>query len=211
MSFKELKILPTTVYEFDIPDDCWEKIIKTISEHCPKNFVKRENQEHYGSHSRGISLHKDKNWKFLVEYIEKNLEEVKKNVGFENLEKLKVSLMWINKSETLEWHHKHVHPWSVISGIIYIQGLSGKTWFSRESEYACSFPALLPIAEDEKKHNIYKHEFKEKTMILFPSNLEHSVDENFEKLSRRTISFNSFPSGQVGLTDSLAGIYLDVL
>ena len=51
----------------------------------------------------------------------------------------------------------------------------------------------------------------QKTMILFPSNLEHSVDENFEKLSRITISFNSFPSGQVGLTDSLAGIYLDVL
>lgn len=212
MTFKKLKILPTTIYEFELPDDCWKELLKKTSEECLENFLKRANTDYYGSSTKGtLSLHQDKNWKFLVDCIEKNLEEVKKDIGFQDLEKLKVSLMWLNKSETHEWHHAHKHPWSVVSGIIYIQGLSGRTWFSRESEYAFNFPMESFISPEEEKQNIYKHEFKEKTMILFPSNLIHSVDENVNKLPRITISFNSFPAGKIGCADKLTGVYLDVL
>jgi len=211
-TFNKLKILPTTIYEFQLPDDCWEKLIEKIRKINPESLHRRDDKPHYGFSGSGIaSLHRESEWHFLIDYIEKKLEEVKADIGFETIEKLKVSLMWANKSEMFEWHHAHEHPWSIISGIIYIQGFAGKTWFSRKSEYGLDFPVPLHISNAEEKQNIYKHEFKERTMVLFPSSLRHSVDENSTSLPRITISFNTFPAGSVGDVEKLAGIYLDVL
>jgi hypothetical protein len=46
-------------------------------------------------------------------------------------------------------------------------------------------------------------------MIIFPSSMIHSVDENMNKEeSRITISFNSFFNGTVGNPNKLAGFNL---
>jgi hypothetical protein len=49
-------------------------------------------------------------------------------------------------------------------------------------------------------------------LVLFPSHLYHSVDEHMiEDHPRYSLSFNTFPSGQIGNFAALAGLNLEVL
>ena len=48
-------------------------------------------------------------------------------------------------------------------------------------------------------------------LILFPSNIVHMVPENSSTSNRYTISFNAFPSGQIGDMNALYGLNIDIL
>jgi uncharacterized protein (TIGR02466 family) len=212
-TFKKLEILPTTIYEYEIPDDIWEKILLLIPSVDFNEIQNRNKTPAHGKSSLGRkSLHKEVSWKFLVDHIEDKLDETAKDIGYKWIEKLKISLMWANKSDMGQWHHRHNHPWSLLSGIIYLQGLSGRTWFSRKSDYCLPNAFFLGLKdEDQESFLIHKHEIKEKTMLIFPSTLEHSVDENLMSIPRISLSFNTFPSGEVGDIDNLCGLNLNVL
>jgi uncharacterized protein (TIGR02466 family) len=120
--------------------------------------------------------------------------------------------MWANKSTKGQWHHAHEHPWSILSGIIYLEGESGNTWFSRPSDYELNSCLNVFKPEEEiKSETIHVHEPVNKTMLILPSNLRHSVSENLSSKPRITISFNSFFDGSVGNESNLHGLKLKLL
>lgn len=47
-------------------------------------------------------------------------------------------------------------------------------------------------------------------MIIFPSDLIHSVDNNMENQDRITLSFNTFPTKTVGEKSNLSGFDLEI-
>lgn len=209
--FSKLNILPMSLYEFTLPLNLFKKTEKLIKEIETQDYRLREHKDHFGESTLGInSLHKHKKFKQLTDYIDSCLETIKQDQQLHAVEKLKVCLLWANKSKTYKWHHAHLHPWSILSGIIYIQGTSGNTWFSREDDYAKLCSWSLRSDENEKNHMIYKHKPQVGKMIIFPSYLIHSVDENFDAEDRITISFNSFASGVVGNLDGLAGLNINI-
>ena len=99
-----------------------------------------------------------------------------------------------------------MHPNSIISGIVYLasEGTSGGTKFIT-SQYDT-------IEYGIQNANIYNSRSwtvdpEVGTMILFPSNVEHMVQEYLGDTPRITLSFNSFVRGNVN-TDPLTRLSL---
>lgn len=210
---KPLEILPTTIYEFKVPSKLNQRALELVKKAEWENRANRQQLMHYGKSLKGHeTLHKKEEWKFFVDWLQGRVDEVYEKVGFQFCDQMKICLMWANRSDQFQWHEAHIHPWSILSGIVYLQADSGKTWFSRENDYVPPSNTIrLGIEKPDKVHTIYKHPLREKTGLIFPSKLTHSVDANESATPRYSIAFNTFPTGAVGEIEALAGLYLEVL
>lgn len=195
-----------------LPDEVYNNICKLINE-VDFNKPSRDNEISYGKSSYGkeLSLHRQEKWSFLNAYLNPKLYEIAVDIGYEYFEAIKVCLMWANKSELNQWHHGHVHPYSILSGIIYVEAEAGDTWFSRRSDYALEGRMYNGLFNSPENQIIYKHKPENKTMLIFPSMLTHSVTENISDIARTTISFNSYFDGKIGSCEKLCGLEIKVL
>ena len=211
MNFTRLPILPTELYEFEYPEHLVEDALNIIVTHkITDGYGRWKGKPEYGESSPGRkALHNNPYFEHHTKFIEQCLSEVTRDLEYNNNINLKISLFWANRSRPGQWHHAHRHPWSLLSGIIYLQGNSGRTWFSRKNPYDLSeqFPTYY---ESERENIIYKHTPTPGKMIIFPSDLIHSVDNNMEDQDRITLSFNTFPTRTVGEKANLSGFDLEI-
>ena len=123
-------------------------------------------------------------------------------------DKLVITQSWLNKNKKGESHHEHVHPNSMVSGVWYPQiheqlppiqfRHRGQRDVSLQTEKYNTFNSatfMLPMKRGE--------------LILFPSNLTHSVPVNQLDEERISLSFNSWPKGNMGDIKSLTYLPLD--
>ena len=140
-------------------------------------------------------------------FIEAKLHEFVTKI-YASTDKLVITQSWLNKSKKGESHHEHVHPNSMISGVWYpqiheqmppIQFRSrGQRDVSLQTEQYNTFNSatfMLPMKRGE--------------LILFPSNLTHSVPTNVGEEERISLSFNTWPKGNMGDIKSLTYLPLD--
>ena len=127
-----------------------------------------------------------------------------------DFEELKVTNSWGNVTKTGESHHAHTHPFSVVSGVIYLDdnpsnlNLNLEVFVPQIPYFMLREPCFTPLYEwvnRKETNNLQNH------LVLFLSNTKHFVTENKEDLDRRSVSFNSFWSGHVGGNDPLASMY----
>jgi uncharacterized protein (TIGR02466 family) len=121
---------------------------------------------------------------------------------------LKITQSWANYTEPGQWHHKHEHPNSFVSGVFYPQANreTDKIYFYRSGFQQIKFPP--------ENWNIYNSEswwFEVGTgdLILFPSSLTHMVETVQGNQTRISLSFNTFPVGSIGEEISLTGLNLE--
>ena len=120
---------------------------------------------------------------------------------------LRITQSWCNYTEPGGWHHKHAHPNSFVSGVFYPQANkeTDKIHFYREGFQQIKFPP--------ENWNIWNSEswwFEAGTgdLLLFPSSLEHMVEPVQGDETRISLSFNTFPVGNIGEEISLTGLNL---
>ena len=120
---------------------------------------------------------------------------------------LRVTQSWLNYTKPGQWHHKHAHPNSFISGVLYIKANkeSDKIYFYKDGYKQISLPT--------ENWNLYNSESwwfeaAAKELILFPSSLTHMVQTVQGEDTRISLSFNTFPVGYVGYEKSLTGLHL---
>jgi len=195
---EKVQVLPLTLYKFKLPDNLLNFTLNKCN-NIPWNTINsRDNKVFFGSYYKGekSSLHRFKNWNLLTEWFQAKVDEVTIDLKYINIDKIKISQMWANKSTLHQWHHSHNHPNSILSGILYVNGTSGNTWFSRKNDYdvAKKYFVCLPNSGSL----IYKVKPEIGTLLIFPSSLIHSVDENMNNEDRITVSFNTFFSGKIG-------------
>lgn len=202
---ESLELHPLKVYKFHANDSvlCLAQDLASL-----ETYGKRldENVHNYGSSTRNTHLYKNKKWKPIFSWISEALESVKKDQKL-LCDNLGICLSWCNKSTYGEWHHPHIHPVSLISGIFYIKGRGGNTWFSIKNHYCSDF---WDIHEDNKEL-IYIHKQTEGELLIFPSTLKHSVDINMSQDDRLTLSFNALPTGKVGSEAKLSFANLKII
>lgn len=111
---------------------------------------------------------------------------------------------WFTKNNFGEFHQPHSHPNSIISGLLYVSAGPdmGNITFHRHpsiNTLTNSFAFTYDYSE-LNKHNSdsWWLEVKTGTVILFPSSLDHSVEENKTNNTRICIGFNSFVRGSFG-------------
>lgn len=123
---------------------------------------------------------------------------------------LKVTQSWTNYTEHGQYHHKHSHPNSFVSGVFYIQSdkEKDKIYFYRDGYQQIKFPP--------SEWNIWNSEswwFEVGTgdLVLFPSSLTHMVQIVESEQTRISLAFNTFPVGHVGDEMDLTGLSLGEL
>lgn len=121
--------------------------------------------------------------------------------------KLEITQSWANYSEQGQWHHKHRHPNSLVSGCFYVSAVeSDNITFFDDREYK-------QIDIPTENYNLYNSQswwlpIKTNDVVLFPSSLAHMVPNVTSNNTRISIAFNTFPKGYIGNDDSLTGLHL---
>jgi len=121
---------------------------------------------------------------------------------------LRITQSWFNYTETGEFHHKHTHPNSFISGVMYIQtdDTKDRIYFFENSYKQFKIPAT-----DFNLYNSDSWWFEAKTgqLLLFPSKMEHMVETRPDvEYTRMSLSFNTFPVGILGTREELTELVL---
>ena len=111
-----------------------------------------------------------------------------------------ITQSWINRAKSDQYHPRHRHPNSIVSGVMYLDDNSDHSLppirFHRSHEM---FP--LEFSYDElTDFNATSREFEpvQGMLVLFPSLLEHDVGQNKTDRIRTSLSFNTYARGKVG-------------
>jgi len=144
--------------------------------------------------------------KNIKNFMYESLNRFTKNIN-QSDQRLVITQCWANKNPPGSKHHEHVHPNSILSGVFYLR--QDKTLppisFSKSIQHAMKL--------DPKKYNNLNSETfllpcVDGELLLFPSNLKHSVPTNMGKDSRLSLSFNTFSVDALGSEESLT--HLDI-
>jgi uncharacterized protein (TIGR02466 family) len=118
-----------------------------------------------------------------------------------------ITQSWLNYTETNQYHHKHSHPNSLVSGVFYIN--------CHEEHDKIKFfnDNYKTIRTEVKDWNIWNSEtwwFSVKTgdVILFPSSLTHMVETKQGDNTRISLAFNVFIKGTIGNNKNLTELVL---
>lgn len=120
---------------------------------------------------------------------------------------LRLTQSWCNYTEPGQFHHRHNHPNSFVSGVLYPQAnkKTDKIYF-----YKSAWQQLLTPAQDFNLYNSESWWMEAYTgrMFIFPSSLTHLVETIEGEDTRISLSFNTFPVGKFGDNLMLAGLDL---
>jgi len=120
---------------------------------------------------------------------------------------LRITQSWVNYTKKGQYHHKHRHPNSFISGVYYIQSTeTDKIYFYNGRVDVLKLP---PSNWNIWNSESWWFEAVKGTLYLFPSTLEHMVETVNADKTRVSLSFNTFLVGKVGEDMDLTGLDLD--
>lgn len=119
-----------------------------------------------------------------------------------------VTQSWLNYTKPGQYHHKHSHANSFLSGVLYINAdpEKDKIFFfndekhhifqitSQEFNFFNSQSWWIPVSTGE--------------MVIFKSDLTHAVETVSADETRISLAFNTFLKGTIGHEDTLTGLKL---
>jgi uncharacterized protein (TIGR02466 family) len=192
-------LFPTPVGIYKLDRDLTEKEITFI-----KDQETRPNMGNATSTNNTILRHKAMTK--LRDFIESSVSEYFKTIyNPKHQVSLRVTQSWTNYTEPGQWHHKHAHPNSFVSGVFYSQANreTDKIYFYRDGFQQIKFPP-----ENWNAWNSESWWFDVGTgdLVLFPSSLTHMVEEVQGDQTRISLSFNTFPIGSIGEEVDLTGL-----
>ncbi len=118
-----------------------------------------------------------------------------------------ISLSWLNYTRQDGYHHKHRHPNSFLSGVLYIN-------VHPKFDYINFYdPRYNPIEIVTNNTNRYNSQFctipvNAGDLILFPSHIEHGVERVKHNYLRISLAFNVWLKGTIGTHERLTSLYL---
>ena len=142
----------------------------------------------------------------LDEYV----KEYYTNIMCVNMNKVSpyITQSWINYTKPGEYHHRHSHPNSLVSGVLYLDSNKDK-----DKIMFYSSDAYKRIKPEITTWNLYNSEswwFPVGTgeLIMFPSELFHMVEQKEGKNLRTSLAFNTFLKGDIGINLELTELKL---
>jgi len=119
-----------------------------------------------------------------------------------------ITQSWLNYTKLNEYHHKHLHPNSYVSGVFYINTDKevDKIKFFKER-----YERIELECKEFNKFNATSWDFPVETgdVVLFPSSLYHGVDVKKGINTRISLSFNVFFKGKIGTQAGLTELVLE--
>ena len=193
---EEIQVLKLPFFKWKLDDFTINKTLDIV-----KNLSYTKNQYNYITYDVGSLA-------FLIPILNLKLDELRTKIFPTDLPfSIKLTELWVNKNIFTNSHFRHHHPNSMFSGIIYLtEGYEmGATRFYYENIYnVYKFMFGNKPTQDDLFFDILP---EKGSVIIFPSNIQHSVLPNKSQKSRYTISFNSFFNGQIGNSSFSLSVY----
>tara|TARA_E500000318_G_C3497905_1_gene187161 strand:+ start:72 stop:692 length:621 start_codon:yes stop_codon:yes gene_type:complete len=122
---------------------------------------------------------------------------------------LYVTQSWLNYTKENQYHHQHSHPNSIISGVFYFD-------CNKENDKIkflnTDYQQISPEINDSKFNlwNSTSWWFPVETgqLIMFPSYIDHKVDNKKGNNIRISLAFNTFYKGVLGQNNSATELIL---
>jgi uncharacterized protein (TIGR02466 family) len=180
--------------------------LSSIKAHIDKLNTKIDTIKHEGySHPFNDQLFSNKVFESVKVALKKEVDVFMREVLLYKYDDSFFSCSWFNVNEPKSSHHRHYHPNSIVSGVLFVEvpEKSGQLIF------------ITPHNRDivvERKKNADQNSFsctsfaprqESGTLILFPSFVEHLVTQNNSNKNRYSISFNVFVKGHLGHSGEL--------
>tara|TARA_R100001463_G_scaffold6603_3_gene21496 strand:+ start:596 stop:1219 length:624 start_codon:yes stop_codon:yes gene_type:complete len=199
-------IFPTPIYTTKINRGFTKEELQFVNEqkkHCKKNAGNIYTKDNYILNQKEFKNIK----KFLNEHCTNYLNTI---ICSKNNLELYITQSWLNYTETNQYHHKHEHPNSVISGVLYFDSdiKNDKILFSHPVTYKQISPET-----DKTKFNLWNSNtwfFPVETgnLFMFPSSITHQVETKKGNNTRISLSFNTFYKGILGSNNQLTELIL---
>ena len=195
-----LQLFPTPllIVPYEEPIDKELAYLKTISY--------REQQQNGNYRSDDSYLLRNEELKNIKNFLGEAVDKFTKNV-LQSKQRLVITQSWANRNPKGSKHHEHVHPNSIISGVMYFQ-INEKLppiQFSKANQDGMK---LDPIKYNHVNSESFMLPCKPGELILFPSSLKHSVPINQGDEDRISMSFNTFSIDAIGSEQALT--HLDI-
>jgi uncharacterized protein (TIGR02466 family) len=133
----------------------------------------------------------------LKRWCEANVNSFMDDLGKSEGAKLYVTQSWFNKTTPHNHHHSHMHPNSILSSVLYVEGPRSPTHFYKGDSFN-NFSFFKKTEGNPYTANKVSVLNEPGRLVLFPSYLHHEVDTNKGNSDRYSISFNTFIKGEFG-------------
>jgi uncharacterized protein (TIGR02466 family) len=183
---------------FPTPVGFWNLALNKDEIDFVRNLEQRPNQGN--TTSKNNYLFREPEMERLGMFVQNCLDEyMKATYAPKHDVKPYITQSWANYTKPGQYHHKHAHPNSFISGCLYIAAKGDKIYFYRDGYQQIKLPT-----ENWNQYNSesWWYEVNEGDVILFPSSLTHMV-QTVDGEERISIAFNSFLKGTIGSADDL--------
>ena len=195
-----LQIFPTpiliTKYDGDISEE-----IKYV-----ENLEYKDQKENKNFRSKDSYLFKHEPLKKIKNFCGESLTKYTEKI-LNSKQRLVITQCWTNKNPPGAKHHEHVHPNSIVSGVFFFK-IGGKL---PPISFAKAIQGAMKL-DPVKYNNVNAESFLlpcvPGELLLFPSNLKHSVPVNQSEETRYSMSFNTFCIDILGSENSLT--HLDI-
>ena len=194
-------LFPTPVVKFELGRDYTaEELAFVYDQPTRANTGNKTSENHYVLRYDSMSELKNFIESSLCTYL-KQIYDPKNNVS------LRITQSWLNYTQSGQFHHKHAHENSFVSGVLYIKASheKDKIHFYNESYRQIHLPTenfnaynsrswWLPVTAGD--------------LMLFPSSTTHMVD-TVKDDERISLAFNTFPVGHIGDDFALTALNLE--
>ena len=171
-----------------------------------KTISYREQQQNGNYRSDDSYLLRKEEFKDIKNFLGEAVNKFTTNV-LNTKQRLVITQCWANRNPKGSKHHEHVHPNSIVSGVMYFQ-INEKLppiQFSKANQDGMK---LDPIKYNHVNSESFMLPCKPGELILFPSSLKHSVPINQGDEDRISMSFNTFSIDAIGSEQALT--HLDI-
>jgi uncharacterized protein (TIGR02466 family) len=112
--------------------------------------------------------------------------------------RLVVTQSWLNFTDKNQYHHKHYHHNSIISGCLYINARKESDCIMFTKRATGEPWQIQALEQNYFNCNEFTVPVETGDLVLFPSNLIHSVPQTNQDYTRISLAFNSFWDGEIG-------------
>jgi uncharacterized protein (TIGR02466 family) len=197
-------LFPTPIYMTNIDRPFTKQELQFVNNQknkCNNNLGNISSKDNY--------ILNRKEFKNINKFINQCCKDyLKKIISPKNNIELYITQSWLNYTEENQYHHKHEHPNSVVSGVLYFDcdKENDKIKFSNSKGYQQIKPEI-------DQYNIWNSDtwwFPVETgqLVMFPSSTTHQVDTKQGTNTRISLAFNTFYKGIVGSNGQLTELIL---
>jgi len=203
-----LQLFPTPVLISSYPFDYSKELEWIKNQSCRKPNVSQVGQN-LNQQSTDTFILDNSEMSRVKQFIDSKLKEFVVNIMGSDAEMV-ITQSWLNRNNKGQSHHEHSHPNSMVSGVWYPQ------MHEKLPPIQFKIGQQRGVSFSIEKYNHFNNEtfilpMKRGELILFPSNLQHSVPVNQSDEERISLSFNTWCKGSLGNLKSLTYLPFDRL